>query len=152
MLSHHALSCQVDLLIGSCDLVSAGHLRDPANVLPCIGNNPYKQDSAECSTEMQLYSASDTGIMILQQRAPPMLGRYCPPLVLRDHVSLGGQLRPDLQWRLWLAGRHAEQHLPGCLMACQSLSVTDHPHRPCAGRSRLQKLLLHSYINKGLKR
>ena len=75
------LSCQVDLLIASCDLVSAGHLRDPANMLPCIGNNPYKQNSAECSTEMQLYTAPKSDMMILQQRAPPMLGRYCPPVV-----------------------------------------------------------------------
>ena len=95
-------SCQADLLIASCDLVSAGHLRDPANMLPCIGNSPYKQGCAECSTEMQLYSAPNAEMMILQQRAPPMLGRCCPPPVLQ-HCNRGSG------WR-----RYAEQHLPGC--------------------------------------
>lgn len=70
------LSFQVDLLIATCGLVSAGHLRDPTNLLQCVGNNPYADGSAECSTEMQLYSGSDNGMLVLQQRAPPMLGRY----------------------------------------------------------------------------
>ena len=80
------LLLQVDLLIATCGLASAGHLRDSANVLPCVGNNPYTQGSAECSTEMQLYSGFNEDIMILQQRAPPMLGKYvdttCSPLAL----------------------------------------------------------------------
>ncbi len=70
------LSFQVDLLIATCGLVSAGHLRDSTNLLQCVGNNPYADGSAECSTEMQLYSGSDNGMLVLQQRAPPMLGRY----------------------------------------------------------------------------
>ena len=67
---------QVDLLIATCGLASAGHVRDSANVLPCVGNNPYTEGGAECSTEMQLYSGFKDDTIVLQQRAPPMLGRY----------------------------------------------------------------------------
>ena len=71
------LFLQVDVLIATCELKSAGHVRDSANLLPCVGNNPYAEGCADCSTEMQLYSDSKHDMMVLQQRAPPMLGRYC---------------------------------------------------------------------------
>ena len=52
-----------------------GHLRDPENILPCVGSNAYVDSGNECSTEMQLYSTLDAELVVLQQRAPPMLGR-----------------------------------------------------------------------------
>ncbi len=79
---------QVDLLIATCGLASAGHVRDAANVLPCVGNNPYTESGAECSTEMQLYSGLKDDMIVLQQRAPPMLGRYALQCLMPQFACL----------------------------------------------------------------
>ena len=58
-----------------------------------------------------------------------------------------------LQQRLWLAaGMQSNTCLDVLIMACQALSMINQHHCPCAGRSRPQKLLLHSYMQKGLRR
>ena len=131
---------QVDLLIATCGLASAGHLRDSANVLPCAGNNPYTQGSAECSTEMQLYSGFNEDIMILQQRAPPMLGRY-----VAQHFSL---------WASPALHACMPDVMPGHerYLLITDLCTLQPFIRAFAGRNSLHRLWHHIYSSKGWRR
>lgn len=65
---------QVDLLIATAGLQSLGHLRDPVNVLSCAGNDAFKEGEGVV-TELQLYGSPESDLVVLQQRAPAILGR-----------------------------------------------------------------------------
>ena len=64
----------MDLIIYTAGLQSIGHLRDPVNVLSCVGNDAYKGGEG-IVTELQLYASPDSDLVVLQQRAPAALGR-----------------------------------------------------------------------------
>ena len=71
-----SMPLQVDLIIATAGLRSIGHLRDPVNLLSCVGNDPYRDESI--ATELQLYGLPGSDLVVLQQRAPAAIGRCAP--------------------------------------------------------------------------
>lgn len=65
---------QVDLIIHNARLDCIGSLRDPHNILPCVGSDPYGNKSV-MSSELQIYSRPEVDLVVLQQRGCTALGR-----------------------------------------------------------------------------
>ena len=79
---------QVDILVATGGLQTLGHLRDPVNLLSCVGNDAFKEGEG-IVTELQLYGSPGSDIVVLQQRAPAMLGRQAHHLDRRLADGVG---------------------------------------------------------------
>ncbi|BDA42550.1 probable proteasome assembly chaperone 2 [Coccomyxa sp. Obi] len=65
----------VDLIIHNASLCCIASLRDPHNVLPCIGSDPYGASGSTTSSELQLYGKPNYDNVVLQQRGCTAIGR-----------------------------------------------------------------------------
>lgn len=65
----------VDLIIHNASLRCIASLRDPHNVLPCFGSDPYGASGSTASSELQLYATLNDDNIVLQQRGCTAIGR-----------------------------------------------------------------------------
>ena len=129
---------QVDLIVATAGLQSIGHLRDPVNLLSCVGNDPYRDESI--ATELQLYGLPGSDLVVLQQRAPAAIGRCAPasaaPCMCTMCVSChavvmcigadAGRQPTQAVWRS-ICVRKASQGWAACWLKGSWLSKQQHP-------------------------
>ena len=108
----YLFSLQVDLLVETLNLRCLGHLLQ-SSLLPCVGPTAYSGAGAGLSTAAQLFGRPGVGFVVLQQRAPAVLGcqhifaeslaawisqqhfaHVCSPLLVYDSCHLATGVMP----------------------------------------------------------